>query len=129
MTIKQLASTMLAATAMLSATAAVAGPGRNAPVYGKPASISYANAGGIADWHAEDDSSLYIRDRTGRWYYATLGGRCPSLRLSHTIGFETDPMGRFDTWGAVRTRDALCHVRTLVTSPPPAAKDSRQARR
>lgn len=90
--------------------------------YGKPTQISFASLGGIRDWHAEDDRSIYIRDRAGRWYYATFSARCPSLPFEQTVAFESDVLGTFDSWGVVRTPRYRCHVDSIVASPAPEAK-------
>jgi hypothetical protein len=120
------ARSLLAAAFLFSVPASAAE--RPAPVYGKPARIAYASMGGIQDWHADSDRSIYIMDRTGRWYHATLSARCPGLRFQHHLAFDTGPLGEFDTWGAVRTRDHRCRVQTLVTSPAPEAKGGPPAR-
>ncbi len=118
---------LLACAAMLVGGAASASADEREPVYGKPAAISFAANGGIRDWHAEDDSSVYIRDRTGRWYLATLSGPCPGLLTSQAVSFKTDAMGRFDRFGAIRADFIDCAVDKLVTSPAPAAKGGPRA--
>jgi hypothetical protein len=133
MTTKQMMKSLVGAGAMLAlAMGAAAGSAQAAApkaeqTYGKRASIPFANSGAIRDWHADTDRSLYLRDRTGRWYHATLSGPCPSLRFQHRIGFETGPLGTFDEWSVIRTRDHRCHIDTLVTSPAPAAKGGSKA--
>ena len=117
---KLAAKALLAGAILFSCPAGAAE--RAAPVYGKPAQIDYARGDGIRDWHADSDRSIYIMDRMGRWYYATLSARCPGLRFQNQIAFDTGPLGEFDTWGSVRTRDQRCYVQTLVTSPAPPAK-------
>ncbi|HEY0028553.1 MAG TPA: DUF6491 family protein [Allosphingosinicella sp.] len=114
------AKALLAAAVVFSFPAGAAE--RSARVYGKPTQISFASRGGIQDWHADSDRSIYIMDRMGRWYYATLSAPCPGLRFQNQLGFDTGPLGEFDTWGSVLTRDQRCHVETLVTSPAPQAK-------
>jgi hypothetical protein len=112
--------TFAAAAAALAATPAASAASERE--YGQRAAINSANFDGISDWHADDDNHLYVRDRTGRWYLATLSGPCPWLAGEPSIGFETGPMGRFDEWSAIRVGSIRCHVRSLVTSPAPAAK-------
>lgn len=116
------------AAAMLLGAAAIAAPAsaQDGRAYGKPAAIEF---GGVQDWHAEDNDSVYVRDRAGRWYLATLTAPCPALRFQHMIAFETDPTGRFDRWSAIRTRDQTCAIESLVASPPPAAKGGPRAGR
>ncbi|HEY0112619.1 MAG TPA: DUF6491 family protein [Allosphingosinicella sp.] len=122
---KKLTTMLLGAATLLVGLSAVGAPAAargKAPVYGQPARIAWAAQGGIQDWHVEDDRSIYIRDRNGRWYLATFSAPCPSLRSEYRIGFETGPLGEFDDWGVIRTPFLRCHVETLVTSPAPAAK-------
>lgn len=111
---------ILTAAALFSGCVAAADPSSTS--FGKPARINFASMGGIRDWHADSDRSLYIMDRTGRWYYATLAGPCPSLRFESQIAFETGALGELDHWGVIRTRDLRCHIASLVTSPRPEAK-------
>lgn len=94
----------------------------NAQPAPRQVAIDYANQGGIEDWYAADDSSLFLMDRTGRWYRADFVGTCPRLRVQNTIGFRTSATGRFDALGSVVTRDAICAVRSLTASERPAAK-------
>jgi hypothetical protein len=38
-------------------------------------SIPFADHGGIRDWRADGDRSMWIEGRNGQWYYAELFGR------------------------------------------------------
>ena len=94
----------------------------DASAFGTDQIIHSAAGDGIRDWHAESDSAIYIMDRTSRWYLATLTAPCPGLRFNNSIAFETDPLGDFDTFSTIRTRDYRCHVARIVRVPRPAAK-------
>ena len=83
--------------------------------------IHDAGSGGIRDWHSDDDRSIYLRDRTGRWYYATFLGVCPGVRHSPSISFKTDALGQFDRFSTISTYRGLCSVGSVVRSPKPAA--------
>lgn len=124
--LKTLIRAALAAPLLLTMTpaAGAADEGRETrtPRYGQDAVINFAAGDGIRDWYASNDRSIYIMDRTGRWYYATLSGPCQGLRFNQGVAFETDPTGRFDTFSAIRTRFHRCHVDKLVRAPRPAAK-------
>lgn len=106
----------------VAAAPAIAADQQAKAVYGQPATIPFAANGGIRDWHAANDRQLYIRDRAGRWYLATLSAPCHGLTFNNAVAFETDELGQFDTWSRVVTRDHRCGVESLVRSPAPAAK-------
>lgn len=94
----------------------------NAQPVPRQVAIDYANQGAIEDWYTADDQSIFLMDRTGRWYRADFVGICPRLRIQNTIGFRTSVTGRFDALGSVVTRDGICAVRSLTASERPAAK-------
>lgn len=83
--------------------------------------IRDAANGGIRDWHSDDDRSLYLRDRAGRWYRASFAAGCPGMRHSSTILFNTDALGAFDRFGAISTPRGRCSVSSVVRSAPPAS--------
>lgn len=84
--------------------------------------IPFAANGGIVDWHAENDRSIFLRDRAGHWYFVTLASACPGLQFNQNILFSTDPSGNFDRFSAISTRDYRCAVQSIVRSGAPAAK-------
>jgi hypothetical protein len=85
-------------------------------------SIQFAARGGIRDWYSDNDRSIYLLDRTGRWYFATFNGVCPNLRSSQTMRFNTDAAGTFDRFSSIATEYGRCQVGSVVRSPAPAAK-------
>jgi hypothetical protein len=95
---------------------------------GKETAIDYAARGGIRDWHADDEQSIYLMDRTGRWYRATFSHRCLNLPSNQAIAFETDALGRFDRFSTIGTADMRCQVESIVRSPRPAAKGGKGQR-
>ena len=116
---------MKATHILLAVCAATVGGCATAPVQPLMAgdtSIPFAARGGIRDWHSENDQSVYLRDRSGRWYYATFNGTCPNLRAAQTIHFNTDATGTFDRFSAITTEYARCQVNSVIRSPAPAAK-------
>ncbi|HEU4649821.1 MAG TPA: hypothetical protein VFS49_00260 [Croceibacterium sp.] len=73
---------------------------RAEPPADKQAHIAFVNYGGIDSWHFGDRETLYLKDRHGRWYKATLMTPVPTWRSQWAIGFETrgiDTFGRFST--------------------------------
>lgn len=109
-------------TLALIAAAASASPLSAQPVYSaQETTIRYAGSGGIRDWHSDNDRSIYLRDRSGRWYLATFQGVCPGVRHSPTIGVNADALGAFDRFGTISTYRGLCSVGSVVRSAKPAA--------
>ena len=91
-------------------------------------SIPFAARGGIRDWHSDNDKSIYLRDRAGKWYYATFNGVCPNLGAAQTMSFNTDATGTFDRFSSIVTEYGRCQVGSVVRSPAPAAKGGPAAR-
>ena len=85
-------------------------------------SIAFAANGGIKDWYSNNERSIYLRDRSGRWYLATFQGVCPNLPSAQTIRFETDAGGRFDRFSSITSEYGRCTVGSVVPSVAPAAK-------
>jgi hypothetical protein len=90
--------------------------------FGRDAVIPFANGDGIRDWYAPNPRVIYLMDRTNRWYRATLSAPCQGLRFNQAVAFDTDPLGTFDTFSRIITRDNVCHIDRLVRAPRPAAK-------
>lgn len=65
------------------------------------ASIAFANHGGVEDWQAEGDSTIYFRDQFRHWYKATLMMPAFDLPFVETIGIDSGPTGSLDKWGGV----------------------------
>ncbi len=91
----------------------------------REATIHDASSGGIRDWHADDERSIYLRDRTGRWYQAFFQGPCPGVQHSPSIGVKTDLLGQFDRFSAIETYLGLCSVGSVVRSAKPLAIGNR----
>lgn len=117
-------ATVLGAAAL---QARAADPAPAAPT-GQPAeaTIPFANRGGIDDWHADGDNSLYVKSRAGQWYRAKLMGPCLDLRFANTIGFVTRPGDTFDRFSSIRVRGHDCALTSLVPSDPPPVKARRK---
>lgn len=89
-------------------------------------SIPFADNGGIRDWQAIDNDSLYVQDRQGNWYIADLFGSATDLPYANAIGFDAGPTGKFDRFSAVIVGDQRISVKRLVASGPPLPKDLRR---
>lgn len=91
-------------------------------------SIQNAGAGGIRDWYSNNERSIYLRDRTGRWYLATFNGVCPNLPSAQTVRFDADAAGSFDRFSSISTEYGRCQVGSVVPTLAPAAKGGGVAR-
>ena len=95
------------------------------PVAERPqVTISFAGNGGLRNWtKGADDSSLYVQDRTLRWYYVGLSGPCLRNVATTSIGYTTDSNGQLDQFSNVfdLTRpEQRCRVTSIVrTAKPP----------
>ena len=107
---------VLAAAAYSLPSLAVVGP-RSAET-----AIVFANSGGIVDWYANDETKLYVMDRTGRWYQARFQAPCWKLDVGNSLLFDTGISGRFDSFSSVVTPYGACRVDSLTRSQRPAAK-------
>lgn len=88
----------------------------------KQASIPFVNHGGIRNFDAVDQDTLYIEDQHRHWYRAELMGYCPDLGFAQTIGFETRGPDTLDRFGTLIVRGQRCPLKSLVESGPPPKK-------
>lgn len=93
-----------------------------APRVARDVRIPFANTGGIRDWHPDGNQALYIQDRHGRWYHATLMGPCFDLPYSEQVAFLTRGTDSLDKFSAVAVRGRRCQFSSLVPSAPPPSK-------
>ncbi|GHD03736.1 DUF6491 family protein [Novosphingobium pokkalii] len=86
------------------------------------ASIPFLNHGGIRDWRAVGDSTLYVQDQQGQWYRASLMGPAFDLPFAEAIGFDGRGTDTFDRFASVVVRGQSYPVQSLVKVPgPPSA--------
>jgi hypothetical protein len=92
----------------------------------RPASIPFANHGGIRDWRADREQGLWVQDIHRQWYYAKFMGPCSGLNFAQTIAFHTEPSGRFDQFSSVFVPGpggGRCTVQSFTLSgAPPSGK-------
>ncbi|KHK92753.1 hypothetical protein LK12_07705 [Novosphingobium malaysiense] len=65
------------------------------------ASIPFANHGGVWDWRADGNRTVYFEDNHDNWYKAELMGYSPDLPFVEFIALDTRPNGTLDRWSAV----------------------------
>lgn len=86
-------------------------------VKSRPASIAFANHGGIRNWEAISDRIVLIEGSHRKWFLATLIAPCNGLRFTETIGFITEANGSFDRFSSILVRGQKCqlHAFEVVT--------------
>ena len=89
-----------------------------------PASITFANRGGVYNWEADGTKGLWVQDRNRDWYYAKLLGPCSGLDFAQTLGFVTEPDGSLNGHSAVTFTDGAkmmqrCSFKSFERSAPP----------
>ncbi|MBO9574922.1 MAG: hypothetical protein J7494_04220 [Sphingobium sp.] len=92
------------------------------------AAIPFANHGGVWNWTAEDDETVYFEDRSHRWYRARLFSRAFELPYAFAVGIDAGPSGRLDRWGAIVVEGRRYPFTSFerVDGPPAKAKKARQ---
>ena len=118
----------LYALALGCAALSACAPTQMQPVTAADTVIPFAANGGIRDWYANSEQSIYLRARTGRWYLATFNGLCPNLPAAQTIQFGTDAGGSFDRFSSIVTEYGRCQVGSVVAAEAPRAKGGGLAR-
>lgn len=117
----------LVALGLAGAPAFAQPPAHAAPT--AEASIPFVNFGGIRDWRAEGDRTIYLQDRARHWYKATLMNRAIDLPFAQAIGFDTGPIDRFDDFSSVIVDGQRYAVQSLVrVAGPPAPAPRRHER-
>jgi hypothetical protein len=110
------AAMSLTGGAYAATTTAPASPAAASPYV----SIPFADHGGIRDWRADGNRSMWIEGRNGQWYYAQMFGPCFGLNFSDRIGFVVAPYGSFDRYSSVIVDGQKCMVESLRLSDPPS---------
>jgi len=105
-----------------SASAKPAPPAAPAPaVVKKDASIAFANHGGVWDWRAVGNHTIYFQDRNKRWYRAELIGTSTDLPWVQFIGLDTKPGDRLDRFSGIYVKGQHFPFSSFdqVAGPPP----------
>ena len=106
---------------VLAGSAAVfAAPQAESPKKPADASIPFVSHGGVKDWRAVDDHTLYIESQGGQWFKTTTMGTCVGLDFADKIGFDGGGTDTFDKFSRLIVRGQPCPIQTLekVTGPP-----------
>jgi hypothetical protein len=94
------------------------------PKKGGDVSIPFVNHGGIRDWRAIDDHTLYIQSQGGQWFKATTMGDCIGLDFEDRIGFDAGATDTFDKFSRIIVRGQPCPIQSLekIVGKPPTSK-------
>jgi hypothetical protein len=113
---KRLSILAVMALAAVMVPAQARGPARVAE-----ASIPFANHGGVDDWRATDDHTIYFKDSHRQWYRAEIFGPAFDLPYVENIGIDPSPSGALDRWSAIVVRGQRYHFRSFekIAGQPP----------
>lgn len=121
---------LFAAFALAAASAAAsAAPPAPAPAAApEEARIPFVSFGGVRDFDAVSDDTVYLQDRGRRWYRAQLFGPCFGLRNAVRIGLDTRGSSAVDRFSAILVRGERCQISSLTRSegPPKKAKKAKR---
>ena len=81
--------------------------------------IPFARHGGIRDWRADGNRTLYIEGRLNHWYRAELMSPCHGLNFANAIRFISEPGDRFDRFSKIVVDGQVCHVSSLTKAEKP----------
>jgi hypothetical protein len=114
---------LIFAAAAASAAAAVAA---KAPAD----EIPFVNFGGIRDWTANDDSTLYVESAQGQWYQVALAYPCTGLPFALRVGIDTGGFDTLDSFSNIIVNGQRCPVASVsqIASPPPRGSTAPAAR-
>ena len=82
------------------------------------ACIPFVNHGGIRDWQAPNDHTLYVQASNRTWYRADLVSTCQDLQFVDRIGFDGGATDRFDRFSKI----AIGPLTKIDGGPPTKAK-------
>jgi hypothetical protein len=91
------------------------------------ASIPFVNHGGIRDWRAIDDVTVYVQAQNGKWYLAKTRSDCLHMTYADDIGFDTGPVDTLDKFSTIIVQGQRCALKSLTRidgRPPPSKPHS-----
>lgn len=89
------------------------------------ASIPFANHGGIYNWRAQGDDTIYFEDNHHTWYKATLFAPAFDLGFKEALAVQAGPTDTLDKWSAVIIHGQRYPFSSFVRiegKPPKAAR-------
>jgi hypothetical protein len=108
-------------TLALFFAAVAASPAAAAPAKAPADEIPFVNFGGILNWTANDDNSLYVESAQGNWYQVALAFPCSGLPFALRVGVDTGGFDTLDSFSSIIVDGQRCPVAsvTRIASPPP----------
>ena len=98
-----------AALAALALAPAEARPPRPAQ-----ASVPFVRFGGVSNWQANDENTLYVQSNGGQWYKADMAGPCYGLDTALGIRIDTGGTDTFDNFSTVIVGHERCQVMSVT---------------
>lgn len=88
------------------------------------AAIPFINHGGIYNWIATDDRTIYFEDNHHKWYKATLMSPSSELPFAWHIGVRNRGSDRLDRWASIIIGNQSYPLQSFVQvdGPPPRHK-------
>jgi len=109
--------------ALAAAPLALSAPAIGAPPRAHPAEIAFADHGGVEDWRAEGDHTVYLQDSARHWYRAELFMPAFDLPFVEAIGIDAGPTGTLDKFGAITVHGRRYQFSSFeAVAGPPAGK-------
>ncbi len=90
--------------------------------------IAFANNGGIRNWQADGQKTLYVQGNGAQWYKAEFLSNCTGIDFAEQIAFETETSGAFNKFSSVLVEGRKCPVSSFEKSDKPPTKKEKAAR-
>jgi hypothetical protein len=117
----------LAAGFVLAIPALAAPPPQPSGPPAEEARIPFVDFGGVYNFRAYDDETVYIQDRHRDWYRAEVIGPCRGLPWAERIGVDTRGSPTFDRFATLLVEGERCQLTSLVRSEkPPKRRKAKQ---
>jgi hypothetical protein len=82
--------------------------------------IPFVSFGGIRDWTANDDNTLYVESAQGKWFQVALAYPCSGLPFALRVGVDTGGFDTLDSFSNIVVDGQRCPVAsvTQIAAPP-----------
>ena len=89
------------------------------------ASIPFVGFGGIRNWTATDNSTVYLQASNGQWYEADLLSPCMGLPFAFGIGVDTRGSDTVDNFSSIMVDGQRCPVASVSKVAGPSAQKAK----
>lgn len=121
-------SAWLVTMSLPAAVPVAAGAAPEQPAHSE-ASIPFANHGGVDNWRAVDNRTVYFEDQHRRWYRAALIAPAFDLPFVEAIGIDAGPTGTLDKFGAIIVKGQRYPFSSFARVDGPPSKGAKKAHR